>query len=307
MNHYRITITEKYQLINHLMDWLTNISGEHLADYLIIAGGGQSLAPADSGVLSVTACSGQSVSLTCQGRGEISLVRAVWGRFSLAICNSGVRGDFIHMLKSTTCGDTVTPLNILSIQCQGQTQCQVNADNTVFGDPCPGVQEFLEVQYECLEPPKLERPEFADKKIANLWADEKNINIEQIILEELSVSNDHQNRIPITEPNFPEAVGRRGEADFSWRLRSEETRLVWIVGTACILMLPLILLLTVMILKTNNKKKTTCHIQHLAKPNMMFCRLESGAGSITRKFSSEPSLVAHNCLLDSSTSLLRYS
>ena len=186
----------------------------------------------------------------------------------------------------------------------------MEADNTVFGDPCPGVQEFLEVQFECVQPTKLEmikRPEFADKKIANLWADEKNINIDQIILEDLSVISDYENRIPITEATFPETADRRGEADLSWSPRSEETRMVWVVGTACVLMLPLILLLTVMILKTNNKKKkTTCHIQHLAKPNMMFCRLESGAANKTRKFSSEPSLVAHNCLLDSSPSLLRY-
>ena len=174
------------------------------------------MAPADSGVLSVTACSGQSVSLTCQGRGEISLVRAVWGRFSLAICNSGVRGDFIHMLKSTTCGDTVTPLNILSIQCQGQTQCQVKADNTVFGDPCPGVQEFLEVQYECLEPPKLERPEFADKKIANLWADEKNINIEPLIDPWTGVRLFH-----IASHNLYDSsiMTRNVEAGFTWFMK----------------------------------------------------------------------------------------
>ena len=267
------------------------------------------MTPSDSGVLSVTACSGQSVSLSCPAQGQISLVRAVWGRFSLAICNSGAR-DFLEMLRSTTCGDTTTPLNIISSQCQGQTQCQVQADNKVFGDPCPGVEEFLEVQFQCLEPTKLEikRPEFADKKIANLWSDEKNINIEEIILEELSLSSKQESRIPITEASLPEAAVRRGEADFSWRLRSEESKMVWIVGTACLLMVPLILLLTVMILKTNNKKKTTCQIQHLSKPNMMFCRLENGSGNIsTRKFSSEPSLVAHNCLLDSSTSLLRYS
>ena len=295
------------------MDWmLTNLSGEHLANYLLILGGGQrsgeSVAPADPGVRSVTACSGQSVSLSCQAGAQISLVRAVWGRFSLAICNSGVRGgNFLQMLKSTTCGDTVTPLQIISSHCQGQNHCQVEADNSVFGDPCP-VEEFLEVQFHCLEPPKQEmikRPEFSDKKIANLWADDKNINIEQIILEELSLSRKHENRIPITEASLPEV--RLGEDDFPWRLRSEESKMVWIVGTACVLMLPLILLLTVMILKTNTKKKTTCHIQHLSKPNMMFCRLENGAGNCTRKFSSEPSLVAHNCLLDSSASLLRYS
>ena len=140
------------------------------------------MTPSDSGVLSVTACSGQSLSLSCPAQAEISLVRAVWGRFSLAICNSEPRGDFLQMLRSTTCGDTTTPLNIISTQCQGRTQCQVEADNTVFGDPCPGVQEFLEVQFECVQPTKLEmikRPEFADKKIANLWADEKNINIDQ--------------------------------------------------------------------------------------------------------------------------------
>ena len=267
------------------------------------------MAPAQPGLRSLTACSGHSVSLSCPAGGEISVVRAVWGRFSLAICNSGARGDFLQMLKSTTCGDTLTPLNVISAKCQGATQCQVEADNSVFGDPCPGVEEFLEVQFECLTPPKLEmikRPEFADEKIANLWTDEKNINIDQIILEELRVVSEQENRIPITEATFPEAV-RRGEDDLSWRLRSEETRMVWIVGTACVLMLPLILLLTVMILKTNKKKKTTCQIQHLSKPNMMFCRLETGPGNITRKFSSEPSLMAHNCLLDSSTSLLRYA
>ena len=261
-------------------------------------------------MFSETACQASEVTLRCPGQGKIRLVRAVWGRYSLAICNSG-RNNFLDMLSSTTCGDTVTPLQVIKGRCQGENHCKVLADSSVFGDPCPGVEEFLEVQFKCMENPKKEmvrRPKFSDNQIADLWADDQNIKIDQRMFERLSLVSQADSRIPVTEASVAEALGRRGEEN---REVDGERSIVVIVATVCLLMLPIILLLTVMILRTNSGKKSSCRIQHSqlscpSKPNMIFCRLEAERANMTRKFSSEPSLVAHNCLIDSSTSLFRF-
>lgn len=260
----------------------------------------------DSDLHHQTACQGTEVSLSCHGEARISLVRAVWGRYSLAICNSGAR-DFLQMLRSTTCGDRVTPLQLMRERCEGEAHCSLLADTAVLGDPCPGVEEFLEVQFKCVETAR--RPEFPDNRIAHLWSDNK--QIDEIIFEELPVMTRADTRIPITEASTAELYQRDPEEFFTER-RSEERRTLMIVATVCLLMLPVIIVLTVLILRTNNEKKSSCEIHHsqlasLSKPNLLFCRLEAGGRGGLRKFSSEPSLVAHNCLLDSSSSLLRYS
>ena len=299
MRHRSKSSSDNNQLLTNVSDLVSDL-------YLIIAGEARQSVPAgDSQLYSKTACQGTEVSLSCPAEASISLVRAVWGRYSLAICNSGAR-DFLQMLRSTTCGDRVTPLSIITDRCQGKAQCHLLADTTVFGDPCPGVEEFLEVQFKCVETPRLEmvrRPEFADRKIAELWADNKILNLDQILFEELRAE-----RVPITEASLTDVPERDGDVEM--KRRSGERSSVMVVATVCLLLLPLIIVLTILILRTNSDKKSSCQIQPshtacLSKPNLLFCRLESQSGGMTRKFSSEPSLVAHTCLLDSS--LARFS
>ena len=124
----------------------------------------------------------------------------------------------------------------------------------------------------------------------------------QILFEELRAE-----RVPITEASLTDVSERDGDVEMK---RSGERSSVMVVATVCLLLLPLIIVLTILILRTNSDKKSSCQIQPshtacLSKPNLLFCRLESQSGGMTRKFSSEPSLVAHNCLLDSS--LARFS
>jgi hypothetical protein len=41
-------------------------------------------------------------------------------------------------------------LEVVEKQCDGQfSSCDVSANNGVFGDPCPGIYKYLELEYEC--------------------------------------------------------------------------------------------------------------------------------------------------------------
>jgi hypothetical protein len=48
---------------------------------------------------------------------------------------------------TTSCGSTISK-QVVTEHCLGQPGCQVPAENTLFGDPCPGVKR-ISVQVRC--------------------------------------------------------------------------------------------------------------------------------------------------------------
>jgi hypothetical protein len=89
------------------------------------------------------ACEDSGLNITCGGGGRLNIIRANYGRFSIAICN--VHGNTEW---SVNCMSPRT-LRVIRARCQGAPTCQVPVDSTIFGDPCPGTLKYVEVHYSC--------------------------------------------------------------------------------------------------------------------------------------------------------------
>ena len=90
-------------------------------------------------------CEGQVLSISC-GEKVAKIVRANFGRFSIAVCNDQVKTNL-----SVNCfaPDTLT---ILEEKCNYRHSCQVDSAVETFGaDPCPETAKYLEVHYVCVE------------------------------------------------------------------------------------------------------------------------------------------------------------
>ena len=55
----------------------------------------------------------------------------------------------LHM-NNTNCRSS-NSLQIVQETCNGKTECQLQADRLVFGDPCMGTYKYVEVKFRCLE------------------------------------------------------------------------------------------------------------------------------------------------------------
>ena len=89
----------------------------------------------------------------------INLLEANFGRT--------IKGDVCHCKEGTSIDAGNCPTNpvwsnvdncfssnslsILNGECNGQTECTVNVNDGVFGDPCPGKHKYLEVTYSCYQ------------------------------------------------------------------------------------------------------------------------------------------------------------
>ncbi len=86
-----------------------------------------------------TVAQGSATTLSCDGGRSIAkLTFASYGN------PTGMCGGF----STGTCnaGTTTQKLDLL---CKGKASCVVAANNATFGDPCPGAQKNLKVQYTC--------------------------------------------------------------------------------------------------------------------------------------------------------------
>jgi len=97
----------------------------------------------------VTTCEDESRNLTC-GRGEVIKIDvADYGRTQpYPLC--GLLFDNSDFAKTSSCRSTDTTTVALQRLCDGQNYCTFNASNDQFGDPCPGIRKYSEVQYSCI-------------------------------------------------------------------------------------------------------------------------------------------------------------
>ena len=90
----------------------------------------------------VRACEDKNLEIRC-GQGKVIVVsHANYGRTSvLPFC-----GSIFHF--STSCSSSVS-LSKVSEMCNGKQNCDIEASNSIFGDPCRRTKKYLEVTYTC--------------------------------------------------------------------------------------------------------------------------------------------------------------
>jgi len=80
--------------------------------------------------------------------GEINIVNAWYGRRAPNIC----KGDRNRANICSGVGSIINLRNKVRVECNGQTECVLEATNEYAGgDPCPGSDKYIHVQYECNE------------------------------------------------------------------------------------------------------------------------------------------------------------
>ena len=80
--------------------------------------------------------------LKCPSNFVLSVISANFGRTVKAgICpHQYMNNDNCYASKS---------LFIVKQKCGGKTLCSINAKRDIFGDPCPGIYKYLEVNFRC--------------------------------------------------------------------------------------------------------------------------------------------------------------
>ncbi|XP_029345883.1 latrophilin Cirl isoform X1 [Acyrthosiphon pisum] len=92
----------------------------------------------------VYACEGKPLKLECKDGEIIHLDRAIYGRYSITVCNDHGNTDW-----SVNCMSTNT-LPLLQARCNEKRNCSIQANTSLFSDPCPGTMKYLEAQYHCV-------------------------------------------------------------------------------------------------------------------------------------------------------------
>ena len=83
----------------------------------------------------------QKKTINCYFNEVISVKKANYGRTSKNICGTS---------NTTTCYSH-NSFDIISNNCGGKQYCTIKASNSIFGDPCVGVEKYLRVVYECVK------------------------------------------------------------------------------------------------------------------------------------------------------------
>ncbi|XP_040579286.1 latrophilin Cirl [Lepeophtheirus salmonis] len=114
-------------------------------------------------------CEGDDIFIKCDVSGTIRVIRANYGRFSIAICNKHGYTDW-----SVNCMSPRTT-RVFQNKCDGRMNCTMPVNSNVFGDPCPQTQKYVEVHYACI--PKFQTtttkkplpPWFLENGASELW------------------------------------------------------------------------------------------------------------------------------------------
>ncbi|KAH3727045.1 adhesion G protein-coupled receptor L2-like isoform X1 [Dreissena polymorpha] len=89
------------------------------------------------------ACENRSVNLQCK-EGLIRVLFANYGRANLYVCGL----NDIAMGWSVNCSANDS-IRIVSERCDHKRSCDVIASNSIFGDPCPSTNKYLDIAYFC--------------------------------------------------------------------------------------------------------------------------------------------------------------
>ena len=93
----------------------------------------------------VIICEGCRGYLTCPVGSAIVVQSANYGRTTNgSVCPHS-------SIRTTACGATGSYLTVKG-WCDGKTSCEIQANNGVFGDPCPYTYKYLQVGFTCRTP-----------------------------------------------------------------------------------------------------------------------------------------------------------
>ncbi|XP_023346137.1 uncharacterized protein LOC111715102 isoform X2 [Eurytemora carolleeae] len=160
--------------------------------------------PDGTKLITLYQCEGEEVRLSCSA-GTISIVRANFGRFSIAVCNQHGNTNWTTDCASPTAAHTIKKM------CEKLQTCVVSVRPDTLGDACPSTPKYLEVHYFCKVEtnPSSPRhsPHFPDTELTALW-DQQNshkVNIDSVLRAMKERENDiSTQRVPITtEPESP--------------------------------------------------------------------------------------------------------
>eukprot|EP00301_Raphidiophrys_heterophryoidea_P017860 c2863_g1_i1.p1 GENE.c2863_g1_i1~~c2863_g1_i1.p1 ORF type:complete len:559 (+),score=103.85 c2863_g1_i1:59-1735(+) len=87
------------------------------------------------------ACENTALDIACPQNTLIRVQSAAYGRSDTATCPSSI-------YSNTNCKSS-SSLSIVQNSCDGQSNCHLDANNGVFGDPCFGTFKYLQVQSIC--------------------------------------------------------------------------------------------------------------------------------------------------------------
>lgn len=74
--------------------------------------------------------------------GEINIEYANYGRTDDDVCPTQTPSRTNCLAKGSE--------EKVKNECYGKTNCSIHASNSVFGDPCDGVEKYLEVKFTCV-------------------------------------------------------------------------------------------------------------------------------------------------------------
>lgn len=94
----------------------------------------------------VYACQGSQLALACPPDHQIRVMRANYGRFSVAICNDkGITDWSVNCMAPRS-------LRIMQDRCDSLASCIVPSSLEGVTDPCPLTEKYLEAHYLCHSP-----------------------------------------------------------------------------------------------------------------------------------------------------------
>jgi len=89
-------------------------------------------------------CEGERLTISCAPEQTIKVIRANFGRFSIAICNRHGTTDMSVNCMSPSSN------RVMKRKCDGSQSCSIEINSGEFGDPCPATPKYLEVHYGCV-------------------------------------------------------------------------------------------------------------------------------------------------------------
>ena len=88
-------------------------------------------------------CENENGTISCEGTAVLSILAANYGRTARNNCS------VFPLLSTTRCG-AHNSSSVITNLCQDETVCTLTPSNFIFGDPCPGLNKYLEVRYDCI-------------------------------------------------------------------------------------------------------------------------------------------------------------